>query len=57
VVATWAAELARAPPGRKLAFVFLANDITQHSRRRGTEFADAFACVPALRISRLSCAC
>jgi len=43
VVATWAAELARAAPARKLAFVFLANDVTQHSRRRGTEFADAFA--------------
>jgi regulator of Ty1 transposition protein 103 len=43
VVATWAAELSQAPPARKLPFIFLANDIAQNSRRRGTEFTDAFA--------------
>ncbi|KAI8825053.1 uncharacterized protein EV422DRAFT_517270 [Fimicolochytrium jonesii] len=42
-VQTWARELHKAPPHRKLSFVYLANDVVQNSRRKGDEFVVEFA--------------
>ena len=36
------AEFIKAPPQRRLALIYLANDILQNGRRKGPEFADAF---------------
>ena len=35
---TWEAEFARAPMPKKLAMLYLANDILQNSRKKGPEF-------------------
>lgn len=43
VVGTWASQLSQAPSGRKLAFILLCNDICQQSRKRGSEYIEAFA--------------
>jgi hypothetical protein len=43
VATTWASALSAAPDGQKLAFVFLANDVVQNSRKRGPAYTDAFA--------------
>ncbi|KAJ3024340.1 Regulation of nuclear pre-mRNA domain containing protein 1B [Thoreauomyces humboldtii] len=42
-VQTWARELHKATPARKLSFVYLANDVVQSSRRKGEEFVKEFA--------------
>ena len=38
----WRDELERAPRERKLAFLYLASDVAQTGRKRGTEWTDAF---------------
>ena len=43
ICTTWAASLSAAPDGQKLAFVFLANDVVQNSRKKGPHYVDAFA--------------
>ena len=43
VASTWATCLSAAPDAQKLAFVFLANDVVQNSRKRGPHYTDAFA--------------
>ncbi|KAJ3161386.1 Regulation of nuclear pre-mRNA domain-containing protein 1A [Geranomyces michiganensis] len=42
-VQTWAKELRKAAPSRKLAYLYLANDVVQSSRRKGDEFVREFA--------------
>ncbi|KAJ3029414.1 Regulation of nuclear pre-mRNA domain containing protein 1B [Rhizophlyctis rosea] len=42
-VQTWAKELQKAAPHRKLSFLYLANDVVQCSRRKGDEFVKEFA--------------
>ncbi|KAJ3167079.1 Regulation of nuclear pre-mRNA domain-containing protein 1A [Geranomyces variabilis] len=42
-VRTWARELHKASPSRKLCFLYLANDVVQNSRRKGDEFVKEFA--------------
>ncbi|KAI8908807.1 hypothetical protein DFJ77DRAFT_473352 [Powellomyces hirtus] len=42
-VQTWARELHKATPARKLSFLYLANDVVQNSRRKGDEFVKEFA--------------
>ena len=43
VVATWSAEFAKAPNLQKrLAMVFVANDILQNSRKKGPQFVNEF---------------
>jgi len=37
----WSEELARAPPKQKLAYLYLASDIVQNARKKGTDWADA----------------
>ena len=43
VVRVWSKEFARARPSKHLAFLYVANDVMQNSRRKGTPCADAFA--------------
>jgi CID domain len=43
VATTWAQCLSQAPDKQKLAFVYLANDVVQNSRKRGPHYVDAFA--------------
>jgi hypothetical protein len=43
VATTWASCLSQAPDKQKLAFVYLANDVVQNSRKRGPHYVDAFA--------------
>ena len=43
VASTWASALSAAPDAQKLAFIFLANDVVQNSRKRGPAYTDAFA--------------
>jgi len=38
---TWASELERAPRGQKLAYLYLASDIVQNARKKGSDWADA----------------
>ena len=40
--AVWAQEAGRATPARQLIFLYLANDIMQHSKRKGEEFVKAY---------------
>ncbi|XP_068094565.1 regulation of nuclear pre-mRNA domain-containing protein 1A [Hyperolius riggenbachi] len=47
IVAVWQRELRRAKPGRKLTFLYLANDVIQNSKRKGPEFTNDFAPVIA----------
>eukprot|EP00240_Pyramimonas_obovata_P004057 CAMPEP_0118925972 /NCGR_PEP_ID=MMETSP1169-20130426/3769_1 /TAXON_ID=36882 /ORGANISM="Pyramimonas obovata, Strain CCMP722" /LENGTH=347 /DNA_ID=CAMNT_0006867423 /DNA_START=222 /DNA_END=1262 /DNA_ORIENTATION=- len=42
VVQTWHNEFAKAPKERRLAFIYLANDVLQNSRKKGPEFVDEF---------------
>lgn len=44
IVKTWLKELiSTAKPERKLTFIYLANDILQNSRKKGTEYMKEFA--------------
>ncbi|XP_065672799.1 regulation of nuclear pre-mRNA domain-containing protein 1A isoform X3 [Hydra vulgaris] len=45
VVQTWFKELQRVKPQRKLIFVYLANDVLQNSRRKGTEYNKDFGTI------------
>ncbi|XP_043942375.1 regulation of nuclear pre-mRNA domain-containing protein 1A [Protopterus annectens] len=42
IVTVWDRELRRAKPGRKLTFLYLANDVIQNSKRKGPEFTKDF---------------
>jgi len=42
VVETWARQFHCAPRDQRLAFLYLANDILQNSRRKGSEFVGEF---------------
>lgn len=42
VVETWDKQFHRSPREQRLAFLFLANDILQNSRRKGSEFVGEF---------------
>ena len=42
VVETWARQFHSSPRDRRLAFLYLANDILQNSRRKGSEFVGEF---------------
>ncbi|XP_059669951.1 uncharacterized protein LOC132315629 [Cornus florida] len=42
VVETWARQFHCSPREQRLAFLYLANDILQNSRRKGLEFVDEF---------------
>jgi len=42
VVQIWNTEFAKAPKERRLAFIYLANDVLQNSRKKGPEFVDEF---------------
>ncbi|KAL2919706.1 hypothetical protein HK105_200620 [Polyrhizophydium stewartii] len=41
-VSTWAEQLAQAPASRRLSFLYLANDVIQHSKRRSGNYAREF---------------
>ncbi|XP_053322814.1 regulation of nuclear pre-mRNA domain-containing protein 1A isoform X2 [Spea bombifrons] len=47
IVSVWDRELRKAKPGRKLTFLYLANDVIQNSKRKGPEFTKDFAPVIA----------
>ena len=40
--AIWAKEVLRAIPERRLLYIYLANDIMQNSRRKGSEFVQEY---------------
>ncbi|KAJ7976263.1 Regulation of nuclear pre-mRNA domain-containing protein 1B [Quillaja saponaria] len=42
VVETWDRQFHSSPPEQRLAFLYLANDILQNSRRKGSEFVGEF---------------
>ncbi|KAK3244540.1 hypothetical protein CYMTET_45847 [Cymbomonas tetramitiformis] len=42
VVATWESEYTKAPREKRLAFIYLANDVLQNSRKKGPEFVNDF---------------
>ncbi|KAG8446122.1 hypothetical protein GDO86_013841 [Hymenochirus boettgeri] len=42
IVTVWQRELRRAKSGRKLTFLYLANDVIQNSKRKGPEFTREF---------------
>ncbi|XP_019638210.1 PREDICTED: regulation of nuclear pre-mRNA domain-containing protein 1B-like isoform X1 [Branchiostoma belcheri] len=42
IVQTWQNELHKAKPGRKLTFMYLANDVIQNSKKKGPEFTKEF---------------
>lgn len=42
VVKTWLQELRRATPDRRLLFMYLANDVIQNSRKKGSEYNKKF---------------
>ncbi|KAJ6754515.1 hypothetical protein OIU79_027181 [Salix purpurea] len=42
VVETWARQFHSSPRDRRLAYLYLANDILQNSRRKGSEFVGEF---------------
>lgn len=42
VVETWARQFHSSPREQRLAFLYLANDILQNSRRKGAEFVGEF---------------
>lgn len=42
VVETWDRQFYCSPPEQRLAFLYLANDILQNSRRKGSEFVGEF---------------
>lgn len=39
---TWEAEFARASMQKKMAMLYLANDILQNSRKKGPEFVNEY---------------
>jgi regulator of Ty1 transposition protein 103 len=41
-VDTWGKQFHCAPREQRIAFLYLANDILQNSRRKGVEFIDEF---------------
>lgn len=41
-VGIWQRELAKAPPSRKLSFIYLANEVLQNSRRKGPAFISEY---------------
>ncbi|XP_065185991.1 regulation of nuclear pre-mRNA domain-containing protein 1B-like [Sycon ciliatum] len=43
VVLMWKGCLQKAPPGRKLTFVYLANDVLQNSKKKGSEYSKEFS--------------
>ncbi|XP_039592253.1 regulation of nuclear pre-mRNA domain-containing protein 1A-like isoform X2 [Polypterus senegalus] len=43
IVTVWNRELKKAKAGRKLTFLYLANDVIQNSKRKGPEFTKDFA--------------
>ncbi|KAF0298964.1 Regulation of nuclear pre-mRNA domain-containing protein 1B [Amphibalanus amphitrite] len=43
IVQTWKKEVLRAPSKKKLTMMYLANDVIQNSKKKGTEFNLAFA--------------
>ncbi|XP_052872959.1 regulation of nuclear pre-mRNA domain-containing protein 1B [Anopheles cruzii] len=42
IVKTWLKELAKAPPAKKLTFMYLANDVIQNSKKKGPEYGREF---------------
>ena len=46
LVTTWRQEALRAAPERKITFLYLANDVIQQSRRKGSHFVDEFGARP-----------
>lgn len=56
VVADWSAEFSKQPPPRKLALLYLANDVLQNSRKKGAEYVAEFhrALPKALRAAATS---
>jgi len=42
IVQTWFKEFKKAKPSRRLAFMYLANDVIQNSKKRGPEFSKEF---------------
>ena len=42
VAKTWLAELAKVSPLKRLAYLHLANDVLQNSRRKGEEYIQEF---------------
>ncbi|CAF0908078.1 unnamed protein product [Rotaria sp. Silwood1] len=42
IVHIWAKELVSATPDRKIAFLYVANDVIQHDKRKGGEFVKDF---------------
>ncbi|XP_022092169.1 regulation of nuclear pre-mRNA domain-containing protein 1B-like [Acanthaster planci] len=45
IVKTWYIELKRAKAKRKLVFIYLANDVVQNGKKKGTEFTKEFGTV------------
>ncbi|UYV76128.1 RPRD1A [Cordylochernes scorpioides] len=45
VIQVWLKELKKAPPRKKLTFVYLANDVIQNSRKKGNEYIKEFITV------------
>ncbi|XP_006824384.1 regulation of nuclear pre-mRNA domain-containing protein 1B-like [Saccoglossus kowalevskii] len=45
IVKVWYRELQKVKPSKKLTCMYLANDVIQNSRRKGTEFTTAFSSV------------
>eukprot|EP01135_Chromosphaera_perkinsii_P011657 Nk52_evm1s2467 gene=Nk52_evmTU1s2467 len=52
LVRVWVQEIRRAEPKRKLILFYLANDILQVSRKKGTEYIDTFKGVLPIVMSR-----
>jgi len=57
VVQVWSRELFLEPPPRKLLYFYLANDVLQSSRRKGTEFINGFESVLPAVIEHISSSC
>jgi regulator of Ty1 transposition protein 103 len=48
LVATWRQEALRTTPERKITYLYLANDVIQQSRKKGSHFIDEYAKVTCL---------
>jgi hypothetical protein len=48
LVATWRQEALRTTPERKITYLYLANDVIQQSRKKGSHFIDEYAKVSCL---------
>ncbi|CAF0780075.1 unnamed protein product [Didymodactylos carnosus] len=53
IVHVWAKELIRAPPQRKIAFLYVANDVIQNDKRKGGEFVRDFLPVLAAAVEHI----